>query len=75
MSKPTCPLHPLPVPNNHFDTVALVVLGKFGFKPIQAWFKPNQTRLELFGLGISWMKLNGLVSGLGVPNSVQTISN
>ena len=63
---------------NHIVNMLLpfiIVLGKFGFKLIQTRFKPNQTGLKPLGLGISWMKLNGLVSGLGVLTLVQTISN
>jgi hypothetical protein len=30
-----------------------LVLGKFGLKPIQTWFKPNTNHLRWFGLGKS----------------------
>src|SRR5882757_2621911 len=53
----------------------VLVLGKFGLRLTQTGFEPNPNRLKWFGFGESWLKLNGLVSGLGVPNLVQTKSN
>ncbi|KAH9008131.1 hypothetical protein EDB85DRAFT_1904592 [Lactarius pseudohatsudake] len=52
-----------------------LVLGKFGLRPTQTGFEPNPNRFKWFGFGESWLKLNGLVSGLGVPNLVQTEPN
>jgi len=46
---------------------AVIVLGKFGLKPLQTQFKQNQNQLKQFGLAIFWLKPNGLISGLGVP--------
>jgi hypothetical protein len=42
-----------------------LVLGKFGFKPIQTRFEPNRNRKFGFGLEILADKPNGSVSGFG----------
>ncbi|KAH9011997.1 hypothetical protein EDB85DRAFT_1900650 [Lactarius pseudohatsudake] len=52
-----------------------IVLGKFGLRPTQTGFEPNPNHFKWFGFGESWLKPNGLVSGLGVPNLVQTKPN
>ncbi|KAH9036309.1 hypothetical protein EDB85DRAFT_2209149 [Lactarius pseudohatsudake] len=52
-----------------------LVLGKFGLRPTQTGFEPNPNHFKWFGFGESWLKPNGLVSGLGVPNPVQTEPN
>ncbi|KAH9025904.1 hypothetical protein EDB84DRAFT_1440277 [Lactarius hengduanensis] len=51
---------------------AALVLGKFGLRPTQTRFELNPNHFKWFGFGESWLKPNGLVSGLGVPNPVQT---
>ena len=50
-------------------------MGRFGLRPIQTGFEPNLSWSKPFGLVKSWPKPNPLVSGLGVPNRVQTIPN
>ena len=44
----------------------VLVLGKFGSKPIQTWFETKPNQLKLFGLAIFWLKPNNLVSGLAI---------
>ena len=43
-----------------------LVLGKFGLKPIQTWFEPNQNRVSGFRFGKFLPKPNSLVSGFGL---------
>jgi len=55
--------------------ISVVVLGKFGFKPIQTGFKPNRNRSVRFRFGKFWKKPNGLVLGLAIlknPKPSQT---
>ncbi|KAH9036669.1 hypothetical protein EDB85DRAFT_1888804 [Lactarius pseudohatsudake] len=61
--------------NTTATAIAVVVLGKFGLRLTQTGFEPNPNHFKWFGFGESWLKPNGLVSGLGVPNLVQTEPN
>src|SRR6266481_4887602 len=50
-----------------------LVLGKFGFKPMQTWFEPNRNRSVRFRFGNFMQTWDRLVSSLGNQRLPQTV--